>query len=131
MPRPFAGTQSRHPARRHECPRQVEFVGQVGGGAAEPEPRIAPVEPGDEQLGLADGGEHVAGGLRLVLHKCLIVRQVRADLHFEVGAKRGFRADPALADQPKAGRGNDVVDVAKGVALAVIAVEQGPVDLSR
>src|ERR1700738_1073746 len=114
-----------------EAARQVELVSQVRGGAPEAQPHIPPIEAGDEELGLADGGEHIPGRLRQVLRDRLLVREVRAYLHFEIGAQRRFRSDTALADQAESGRGNDVVDVANGVALAVIAIEQGPVDLPR
>src|SRR5437868_4785800 len=97
----------------------------------ETQPRIAPVEPGDEKLGLADRRKDVSGGLRQVLRDRLLVRQVRADLHFEIGAQRRLRRYPTFSDQPEAGRGDDVVNVADGVALAVVAVEQRAVDLPR
>ncbi len=42
---------------------EIEFVGQVRRGAAETQPHIAPAETGDEELGLADRGKDVAGGL--------------------------------------------------------------------
>ncbi len=110
---------------------EVEFVGEIRSGAAKAETHIAPAQSGDVDFGLANGREYVTGRLRQVLRDGLLVRQIRAQLHLQVGAQCRFGVEPALADEAEAGGRDDVVDIANGVALAIVTVEQGPVDLTR
>jgi hypothetical protein len=115
---------------RDEGPGEIELVGQIRGGAAKAQAQPAVIRIGHIDIGLADRWEDVAGGLRQILRDGLLVRQVRPDFHLEISTdRRVVIKRPSDAEQAEARRGDDVIDVAEGGTSAVVAVEEGAVDL--